>query len=137
MGTEKNKSIRVWIIGLLAAALLMFGLYTVFKPKAVSGSKNVSVEVVNDQGESLSFGKTTDAEYLRQFMDELSETTDFSYAGSDEGGMFYVTTVNGLTADFNKDGAYWAVYVNGEYGMYSVDEQPVADGDVFRFAYEK
>ena len=33
----------------------------------------------------------------------------------------YVKTVNGITADYDKDGVYWAFYVNGDYGMSGVD----------------
>lgn len=47
----------------------------------------------------------------------------------------YIDTVNGLTADYAEDGAYWSIYVNGEYGSYSADQQPVADGDVYGLVY--
>jgi len=49
----------------------------------------------------------------------------------------YITTVNGVTADFDKDGAYWSIMVNGEYGQYGADSQPVADGDEFQLVYTK
>ena len=32
--------------------------------------------------------------------------------------------------------AYWAIYVNDEYGMYSLDTQPVTDGDSYALVYE-
>ena len=44
-------------------------------------------------------------------------------------------TVNGVTADFNVDSAYWSVTVNGEYGIFGIDSQPVADGDAFQLIY--
>ena len=39
-------------------------------------------------------------------------------------------------SDYAEDGAYWAIYVNGAYGEYGADSQPVADGDAFSFIYE-
>ena len=46
-----------------------------------------------------------------------------------------VETVNGETVDFDRDGSYWAFYVNGEYCSYGIDTQPVEDEDVFRIEY--
>lgn len=40
-------------------------------------------------------------------------------------GLF-VDTINGETANYNVDGSYWAAYVNGKYGQYGVDSQPVS-----------
>ena len=69
-------------------------------------------------------------------MDELSENEDFSYEGSDGDYGLYIDTINGLTADYATDGAYWSIYVNGEYGSYGADSQPVTDGDTYQFVYE-
>jgi hypothetical protein len=75
----------------------------------------------------------TDAEFLRQAMDEAEGLT---YGGteSEEYGMM-IATINGLTADYATDGAYWSIYVDGEYGMYGVDSQPVEDGHTYQFVY--
>ena len=48
-----------------------------------------------------------------------------------------VEYVNEERADYVEDGAYWALYVNGEYGQYGADAQPVADGDTYTWTYEK
>ena len=79
---------------------------------------------------------TTDAEYLKEVMDELTENDEFTYEGTDSDYGIMINTINGVTADYNVDGAYWAIYVNGEYGQYGADTQPVADGDAFQFVYE-
>ena len=57
-------------------------------------------------------------------------------AGSESDYGLYIETVNGLTADYDANGAYWSIYVNGEYGQYGADAQPVADGDAFSLVYE-
>lgn len=49
----------------------------------------------------------------------------------------YVKTVNGVTADYNVDGTYWAFYINDEYAMTGVDSTDVNEGDTYTFAVEK
>ena len=133
----KNKKTLYSVIGIILAIAIMFGLYKAFGPKAQSGSKSVTVEVVDDKGDIKTYGEKTDAEFLKEVMDEISKTTDFSYEGTDSEYGLYITAINGITADYNSDGAYWAIYVNDEYGMYGADQQPVADGDKYSFVYEK
>ncbi|MBR4163702.1 MAG: DUF4430 domain-containing protein [Solobacterium sp.] len=133
----KNKKTLYSVIGIILAIAIMFGLYKAFGPKAQSGSKSVTVEVVDDKGDIKAYGEKTDAEFLKEVMDEISKTTDFSYEGTDSEYGLYITAINGITADYNSDGAYWAIYVNDEYGMYGADQQPVADGDKYSFVYEK
>ena len=132
----KNSSLLKWIIGLVIAALVMFGAYKAFGPKPQAGSKTVIIEVVNKEGETKKYEVKTDAEYLKGVMEELKESSDFAYVGSESDYGLYISSVNGEEAVYDDDGAYWAIYVNGKYGDYGADQQPVADGDTFRFAYE-
>lgn len=55
-----------------------------------------------------------------------------------ESGEFglYVKTVNGVTLDFNKDGKYWAFYVNGQYGQKGVDLTEIEAGTTYEFRAE-
>ena len=57
--------------------------------------------------------------------------------GDDSEYGLYVKTVNGETADYDKDGAYWAFYVNGEYAMASVDAYTPEAGTTYGFHVEK
>lgn len=98
----------------------------------VVGSKSVTIDVVNKAAEKETYQVNTDAECLRQAMEEAEGLT-FSGTESDFGMM--VETVNDETADYSKDKAYWAFYVNGEYCMYGIDSQPVEDGDTFSIIY--
>ena len=55
----------------------------------------------------------------------------------DEGPYgLYVKTVNGITVDYDKDGKYWAFYVNGEYATSGVDTTEIADGVSYGFKAE-
>ena len=52
----------------------------------------------------------------------------------------YVKTVNGITADYDKDGTYWAFYIGGidrQYAMTGVDATPIEDGGVYTFQIAK
>ena len=69
-------------------------------------------------------------------MDELAGAGDFSYEGEEGAYGIMIQTVNGVTADYNKDGAWWGIYVNGNAGEYGADSQPVNDGDSFALRYE-
>ena len=48
-----------------------------------------------------------------------------------------VDTVDGQKYDYNKDGAYWAFYVNGAYANSGVDTTPIKDGEIYSFVATK
>ena len=48
----------------------------------------------------------------------------------------YIKDVNGITADYDKDGTYWALYINGEYSMTGVDQIEIKNGYVYSFRIE-
>lgn len=132
---NKSKSSKKVILGVAALVVVIAALailYNVFREKPVEGSKSITIEVVNKAEESTKYQLKTDAEYLRQAMEE-AEGLIFSGTESEYGMM--VDTVNGDLADYNADGAYWGFFVNGEYCNYGIDTQPVEDGDVFGIVY--
>ena len=45
-------------------------------------------------------------------------------------------TVNGITADYDTDGHYWAFYVGGEYAQTGVDATQVTAGASYAFKVE-
>lgn len=132
---DKKKKIIAAVV-VIAVIAVFAGVYAAFSPKASQGTKSYTVEVVNKEGESKTYSGKTDAEYLSGLMDELAAAGDFSYDGTTSDYGLYITAINGETADYSVDGAYWSIYVNGEYGSYGADQQPVTDGDSFKFAYE-
>ena len=46
-------------------------------------------------------------------------------------------TVNGMIADYDKDGVYWAFYIDGEYAMTGVDATNITDGAQYACRMEK
>lgn len=127
-----NKKVIIGAVVLVAVVAILAIVYNLFREKPVEGSKAITIEVTGKEGETQNYQLKTDAEYLRQAMEEAEGLT-FSGAESEYGLM--VDTVNGDTADYSVDGAYWGFYVNGEYCNYGIDTQPVEDGDVFGIVY--
>ena len=54
------------------------------------------------------------------------ETSDFG---------LMVSHVNGLRADFNEDGAWWAFYIDGGMAMVGVDSTDIEEGASYAFVY--
>ena len=131
---KEQKSRKALVLGLILSAVLVAlvaVIYFCFRPKTQTGAKNVTIEVIDSSGEKTSYSIETDAQYLKEAMDDAK---DLSYE-TDATDM--VMTVNGETADYSADQAYWAFYVNGEYCNYGIAQQPVADRDKFTIEYTK
>ncbi|MBQ2989693.1 MAG: DUF4430 domain-containing protein [Clostridia bacterium] len=117
----------------LLIAVLSF-VYVTFREKAQAGSKNITLSVIDSAGKETIYTLSTDAQYLLGAMEEAEGLT---FSGTEGPYGMMLTTVNGETADYNTNGAYWAVIVNGNYGNYGVSMQPVEDGDGFVILYDK
>lgn len=128
--TNKKVLLGVGIVVLLVAALV--AVYAVFGAKPVAGNKAITIEVVNKAQEITTYDVKTDAEFLRQ---ALEETEGLTISGIESQYGLMVDTVNGERADYTLDGAYWSFTVNGEYSNYGIDTQPVMDGDVYGVIY--
>lgn len=132
-GTKKtNKNLLIGLIALIAVAAIFTSVFFIFREKPVAGNKQIVIEVLGKSGQSTRYDVSTDAEYLRQAMEEADGLT-FSGTESEYGLM--VDTVNGDRADYGADGAYWSFYVNDEYCNYGIDTQPIENGDKFSIKY--
>ena len=131
MKANAKKIIGVVVVVLLAAVLGV--MYFLFREKPMEGSKNITIEVVNSAAESKIYELTTDAEFLRQAMEEAEGLT---FEGDETEYGLNISTVNGERADFTLDGAYWGFYVNGEYAMTGVDATPITEGEEYAFKVE-
>lgn len=132
MEKKANKKVIFGIAALIAVIALLAVVYFVFREKPVEGSKGITIEVVNKTEETTEYQVRTDAEFLRQAMEE---TEGLTFSGTESEFGMMVDTVNGERADYTQDGAYWSFYVNGEYCNYGIDSQPVLDGDAFSIVY--
>lgn len=129
---KKNNKIIAIGAAVLVVLLVVFGaVWFASRPATQEGSKTITVEVVHGDESAKTFTCRTDEEYLADVLlaEGLASGTE-----SEEFGL-YMETVDGETADYNADGAYWAVYQGGEYATLGVSSLPVADGDSFSLVY--
>lgn len=128
----KNKKIILTVIALVAVLALMAGLYVSTRPKAVEGSKQVTIQIVHKDGTEkiLEFG--TDHAYLADLLLEKELVTGYA---SEEYG-FTIESVDGVTADWAVDGAYWALYEGDAYATTSAAGIVLTDGGVYKLVYE-
>ena len=96
------------------------------------GKTAFTVEVAQLDGTSITFTVNTDKETVGEALLELGvvagDTTEYG---------LYITTVNGVTLDYNTDGAYWAFYINGEYASTGVDATNIEAGAAYALKAEK
>lgn len=101
--------------------------------EAVHGEeKTIVVSVVDDQGETTVFEIETEAEVL---IDAIQNIDGLTIEGTEESWGFYVTTVNGLEANYDENQSYWALYENQEMALYGVSELEIVDGNEYSFVY--
>ena len=132
MNKHLKRILAAAAFALLAAAMVF--VYVHFSAKPVSGSKAITISVVGSAAKETVYSLRTDAQFL---LGAMEETEGLSFSGSEGPYGMMITEVNGETADYNINGAYWGFSVNGEYCNYGVSEQPVHDGDAFVIAYTK
>ncbi len=128
---SKIKKIIAAVVAVILVAVMAV-VYINFGEKAVEGSKDITISVINSKQETKTYELSTDAQYLRQAMDEAD---GLEYTGSQGEYGVMISAINGETADFSTNGAYWSFYVNGQYCNYGIDTQPVNDGDAFEIVY--
>ena len=96
------------------------------------GTKQFDFTVVDKDGNQTEFEIHTDKETVGEAL------LDVEMIAGEEGEFgLYVKTVNGITADYDVDGTYWAFYVNDEYATSGVDTTEIASGEVYSFKVEK
>lgn len=135
METKKtNKRVVLGAVLMVAVLAVMAIAYATFGPKTTEGAKAITIEVIDNEQNTTSYALNTDAEYLRQALEE-AEAVGLVIGGTESEYGLSIMSVNGLVADFNVDSSYWSIMVNGEYGMLGADSQPVTDGDVFQLVY--
>ena len=95
------------------------------------GEKTFALTVSDFDGKETKFEIHTEKETVGEALMELG------LIQGDEGAYgLYVKTVNGITADFDKDGKYWAFYIDGEYAMTGVDVTKIENGKSYAFKVE-
>ena len=149
-----NKTARKWLSFILCLALIAaIALTAVGCDKAktpetpettVAGDETVALtvkgegatvfyfNVVDKDGNETRFEIHTDKTIVGDALLELE-----LIAGEEGPHGLYVKTVNGITADYETDGTYWAFYEGNDYGMTGVDLTEIKAGATYAFKVSK
>ncbi len=96
------------------------------------GQHSFTLEITDADGKTITATVNTDEETVGAALTKLN----IVQGDTGEYGL-YIKTVNGVTADYDKDKTYWAFYIDGEYAQTGADMTAVADGSVYKLAIEK
>ena len=95
------------------------------------GAKTFTLEVAAD-GYSVIFTVMTD----ERFLGAALLAHDLITGENGDYGL-YITSVNGMSADYATDHAYWAISKGSDYLMTGIDKTPVEDGARYALTYTK
>ncbi|MBE6639191.1 MAG: DUF4430 domain-containing protein [Ruminococcaceae bacterium] len=95
------------------------------------GAKTITVQVSADN-KTVTFTVKTDKETVGDALMEHGLIT-----GEEGQYGLYIKKVNGITADYDKDGYYWAFYIDGEYAMTGVDGTEISQDAIYKLEYAK
>ena len=99
---------------------------------ALGEGKKVFTFLVEAEDKTVSFTIKTDAEFLGEALQA------HNLVSGEEGPYgLYIKRVNGILADYDKNGAYWGFYQDGEYMNVGADETVIQSGAEYRVVYEK
>lgn len=99
--------------------------------KMGQGEKQFTFKVTDPEGTVSVFEINTDKATVGEALLELG-----LIKGEDGPYGLYVKTVNGVTVDYDKDGKYWAFYINGEYATTGADSTAIEADTVYEFKAE-
>ncbi len=139
MRNKKNSFLKHTLLILLiaATAVTLPACDKIFPPLGESTAPTeelkeiaITIAVTGPDGTSTEHSVLT-------FSDNLEGALIDSELVSGEIGPYglYITTVNGITADFATDGAYWAICKNGEYLMTGAADTMIFDGQHYELVY--
>lgn len=117
----------------IAVLALLLVIYNLTRPVPMVGVKNITVDVVYENGVTDHYQLTTEAQFLLEALKTIPDLTIEGTTSKEFGLM--VTKINGKQADYQKDGAYWALLLDGEPCSYGVSQQAIKDGERYTFQY--
>ncbi len=124
----EKKTKKLLIIGIVILAVLVAAfaiIWGVTRPETSQGAKEIIVIVDYGNDTSDTFEIDTDAEFLREAIEE-----EVGLEGDESEFGLFIQTVNGVTADESLQ-QWWCITKGGEAVMSGVDTTPVEDGDQF------
>ena len=123
---------------LIAAAAFVFtscsgnNQTTTVDATASDANGQFSLTIVDLEGNETKMELAGGGKYLGEVLEAIG------LISGEEGpyGM-YITSVNGITADYDTDGTYWALYINGEYAETGIDTTEIVPGASYMLKLEQ
>ena len=97
-----------------------------------TGAKTFAVEVTDAEGKVTAFTVKSDEKTVGAALLALGVI-----AGDESQYGLYVKTVNGITADYDKDQTWWGFYIDGVSASAGVDSTDIVEGSTYGFKAEK
>ncbi len=115
----------------LVLGILLTVLWRLNRPEPQITEKTISVEVIHSDGTEKTFSFRTEHGYLGNLLLEegLISGQDNTVYG------LLVDTVDGETADYEADGSWWQLLINGAPAPTAVDGVTVTFGTVYTWVY--
>ena len=104
-----NKKILLAVIAFVALLAIILTVYFVTRPSGTEGSKTFTLTVVHADGSQRNETITSSRQFLAQALRDEGIIGDEGI----ESGMY--VTVDGETANWDPDQAYWSIYIGKEY----------------------
>ena len=124
----EKKTKKLLIIGIVILAVLVAAfaiIWGVTRPETSQGAKEIVVVVDYGNETSDTFEIDTDAEFLREAIEE-----EVGLEGDESEFGLFIQTVNGVTADETLQ-QWWCITKGGEDVFTGAESTPIADGDKF------
>lgn len=96
------------------------------------GKTSFNFEVTDKDGKKTAFLINTDKKIVGDALQELQLVS-----GEQGDYGLYVKKVNGIVADYDVDGTYWAFYINGEMAPTGVDTTEIVKGATYGFVVSR
>ena len=146
-----NKAARKWLsfilcLALIAAiALTAMGCDQAKTPDTTAGEADTANLTVKGEGATVFYFNVVDGDGNETKFEIHTDKTMVGEAllelGLIEGEQgdygLYVKKVNGITADYETDGTYWAFYEGNSYGITGVDLTEIKPGATYAFKVSK
>ena len=126
----KNKKMLITVIAFVAVVAVLAGLYFVTRQDPNASKKAYTITVVHSDGSEKVFEGYSEAEYLGTVLVE-------SGAVEDNQGAYglYILVADGEEANWERDVAYWSVYVGDEPAVTGADQIVLEDGGIYSVVY--
>lgn len=125
------KKILSLTLALLMLVITCLAIVSCNDDETDTSEKTFTFTVVHADGTTKDFTITTTETILANAL-----VNEGIIAGEDGPYGLYVKTVDGETLDYETDGKYWALYIDGQYAVTGVDSTEIKDGATYSFKAE-